>query len=56
MSNGKVMNGLRFMVLVALVASGLAIAGCGKAKTEDAKPAVEHTDDDGRDEHKGHNH
>ena len=50
------MNGLRYMVMAALVGSAMAIAGCGKAKTEDAKPAVEHTDDDGHDDHKGHNH
>lgn len=50
------MNRLRFMVMAALVASGLAIAGCGKAKTEASKPAVEHADNDGHDEHKGHNH
>ena len=61
---GEMMNGFRFMLIMAAMGSALAFAGCGKAKTEEPKPVAEHTDDDGHDhskhtkqeDHSGHNH
>jgi hypothetical protein len=51
----KVMNGLRMMLIVLIAGSAVALSGCGK-KSEPAKPAVEHTEDDGHEDHTGHNH
>jgi hypothetical protein len=49
------MNGLKILLIVTVAGSALALAGCGK-KNEPPEPAVEHTEDDGHEDHTGHNH
>jgi basic membrane lipoprotein Med (substrate-binding protein (PBP1-ABC) superfamily) len=53
------MNVFRWIMMVLVAGSTLAVASCGKQKAESASPAATHSADDGHghgEDHSGHNH